>query len=94
MYAGKVVEQAPVEALFGAPRHPYTHGLLRSIPRLDTAAIAKKRLEAIPGVVPRLIDPAPGCRFAPRCPHAHDACTASTPPLREVAPGHKVACVL
>ncbi|HEY5632623.1 MAG TPA: ABC transporter ATP-binding protein [Burkholderiaceae bacterium] len=94
MYAGKVVEEAPVTALFSAPRHPYTQGLIRSIPRIDTAAIEKKRLEAIAGVVPRMVDPAPGCRFAPRCPHAHDACTAATPPLREVAPGHKVACVL
>ena len=92
MYAGKVVEEAPVTALFSAPRHPYTQGLIRSIPRIDTAAIEKKRLEAIAGVVPRMVDPAPGCRFAPRCPHAHDACTAA--PLREVAPGHKVACVL
>ncbi len=94
MYAGKVVEEASVEALFGAPRHPYTQGLIRSIPRIDTAAIEKRRLEAIAGVVPRMINPAPGCRFAPRCPHARAECTASTPPLREVAPGHKVACVL
>jgi len=94
MYAGKVVEEAPVQALFGAPRHPYTQGLIRSIPRIDTAAVEKRRLEAIAGVVPRLVDPAPGCRFAPRCPHARAECTASTPALREVAPGHKVACVL
>ncbi len=94
MYAGKVVEEAPVQALFGAPRHPYTQGLIRSIPRIDTDAGEKRRLEAIAGVVPRLVDPAPGCRFAPRCPHARAECTASTPPLREVAPGHKVACVL
>ncbi len=94
MYAGKVVEEAPVGALFGSPRHPYTQGLIRSIPRIDTAAAHKRRLEAIDGVVPQLVDPPPGCRFAPRCPHARAACTASTPPLREVAPGHKVACVL
>ena len=94
MYAGKVVEEAPVQALFGAPRHPYTQGLIRSIPRIDTAAGDRRRLEAIAGVVPRLVDPAPGCRFAPRCPHARAECTASTPALREVAPGHKVACVL
>jgi len=94
MYAGKVVEEAPVGALFGSPRHPYTQGLIRSIPRIDTAAAHKKRLEAIAGVVPRLVDPPPGCRFAPRCPHARAECTASTPQLREVAPGHKVACVL
>jgi peptide/nickel transport system ATP-binding protein len=94
MYAGKVVEEAPVQALFGAPRHPYTQGLIRSIPRIDTAAVEKRRLEAIAGVVPRLVSPPAGCRFAPRCPHARAECTASTPPLREVAPGHKVACVL
>jgi len=94
MYAGRVIEEAPVRELFGSPRHPYTQGLIRSIPRIDTAAVQKRRLEAIPGTVPRLINPAPGCRFAPRCPHASAQCTAATPELREVAPGHKVACVL
>jgi len=94
MYAGKVVEEAPVGALFGAPRHPYTQGLIRSIPRIDTAAQHRRRLEAIAGVVPRLVDPPPGCRFAARCRHARPECTAATPPLREVAAGHKVACVL
>ena len=67
MYAGKVVEEASVEALFARPRHPYTQGLIRSIPRIDTAATHKVRLEAIPGTVPKLIEPAPGCRFAARC---------------------------
>ncbi|MEI8302910.1 MAG: ABC transporter ATP-binding protein [Burkholderiales bacterium] len=94
MYAGKVVEEAPVEALFATPRHPYTRGLIRSIPRIDLAAVHKTRLEAIPGTVPRLIEPAPGCRFAGRCRHAVDACATQTPPLREVAPGHRVACLL
>ena len=96
MYAGKVVEEAPVEALFGNPRHPYTQGLIRSIPRVDRAANAdhKKRLEAIPGTVPSLLDPPPGCRFAPRCRYASSVCVEAMPPLREVAPGHKVACVL
>jgi len=94
MYAGKVVEEAPVAQLFASPLHPYTQGLIRSIPRVDTAAIAKKRLEAISGVVPSLLDPPPGCRFAPRCRHARAICTAETPPLREVRRGHKVACVL
>jgi peptide/nickel transport system ATP-binding protein len=94
MYAGRVIEEAPVRELFGSPRHPYTQGLIRSIPRIDTAAVQKRRLEAIPGTVPRLINPAPGCRFAPRCAHASAQCTAATPELREVAPGHKVACVL
>jgi peptide/nickel transport system ATP-binding protein len=94
MYAGKVVEEAPVGELFAAPRHPYTQGLIRSIPRLDLAAKRKTRLEAIPGVVPSLVDPPPGCRFAPRCRFASAACTEAVPPLREVAPGHKVACIL
>jgi peptide/nickel transport system ATP-binding protein len=94
MYAGKVIEEAPVGELFAHPRHPYTQGLIRSIPRIDTAATRKTRLEAIAGVVPKLIDPPEGCRFAPRCKYAREMCTAATPPLREVAPGHKVACVL
>jgi peptide/nickel transport system ATP-binding protein len=94
MYAGKVIEEAPVNELFAHPRHPYTQGLIRSIPRIDLAATHKQALEAIPGVVPKLIQPAEGCRFAPRCKYATPACTSATPPLREVAPGHKVACIL
>jgi peptide/nickel transport system ATP-binding protein len=93
MYAGKVVEEAPVGELFEHPRHPYTQGLIRSIPRIDTAAAHKVRLAAIPGTVPKLIDPAEGCRFAPRCPFALAKCVEATPPLREITPGHKVACV-
>ena len=93
MYAGKVVEEATVQELFSAPRHPYTQGLIRSIPRIDLAAVHKQRLETIRGVVPSLLEPAPGCRFAPRCPHARAACR-ETPPLREIRPGHKAACVL
>jgi peptide/nickel transport system ATP-binding protein len=94
MYAGKIVESASVKQLFSSPRHPYTQGLIRSIPRIDTAATQKQRLEVIPGVVPNLLDPAPGCRFAPRCPYARAECTAATPGLREVAPGQQVACIL
>jgi len=94
MYAGKVVEEAPVGALFATPRHPYTQGLIRSIPRIDLAATHKVRLEAIPGTVPSLLHPPPGCRFAARCRFATEACVAAEPPLREVAPGHKVACIL
>ena len=94
MYAGKVVEEAPVRELFGNPRHPYTQGLIRSIPRIDTAAIRKERLVAIGGVVPSLVNPGVGCRFASRCRFVRDECTAATPLLREIAPGHKVACVL
>ena len=94
MYAGKVVEEAPVKSLFANPRHPYTQGLIRSIPRVDRAARHKERLEAIPGTVPSLLDPPPGCRFAARCKYAMDICIQAVPPLKEVAPGHRVACVL
>ena len=94
MYAGKVVEEASVEQLFAHPRHPYTQGLIRSIPRIDTAATHKVRLEAIGGTVPKLIDPPEGCRFAGRCKFVMPACRTATPPLREVVPGHKVACIL
>jgi len=94
MYAGQVVEEAPVEALFGNPKHPYTQGLIRSIPRIDLAAEHKQRLEAIPGTVPKLIEPAPGCRFADRCRFVQPDCRVATPPLRELMPGHKVACFL
>ncbi|MEO8144444.1 MAG: ABC transporter ATP-binding protein [Betaproteobacteria bacterium] len=94
MYAGKVVEEASVKDLFANPRHPYTQGLIRSIPRIDTAASKKTRLEAIKGVVPSLLNPAPGCRFAPRCRLAAPECTRETPLLREIVPGHKVACVM
>ena len=94
MYAGKVVEEAPVDELFGNPRHPYTQGLIRSIPRIDLDAAHKTRLEAIGGSVPILINPPPGCRFAARCKHAMSICTEQEPRLREVTPGHRMACHL
>ncbi len=94
MYAGKVVEEATVEELFANPRHPYTQGLIRSIPRIDMAATHKVRLESIPGTVPKLISPAEGCRFADRCRFVQPACRTATPPLRTITPGHKVACIL
>ncbi len=94
MYAGRVVEEAPVAELFAAPRHPYTQGLIRSIPRIDRAGGRKTRLAAIAGVVPSLIDPPPGCRFAPRCEFVRPSCTSAAPRFREVAPGHKMACIL
>jgi peptide/nickel transport system ATP-binding protein len=94
MYAAKVVEEAPVKELFKEPLHPYTQGLLRSIPRIDLAATKKQRLEAIPGVVPSLIDVPPGCRFAPRCQYVKPMYIEKEPPLKEVRPGHKVACWL
>ena len=92
MYAGRVVEEASVEDLFGSPAHPYTQGLIRSIPRLDLDSAHKQRLHAIPGSVPKLILPPPGCRFAPRCPHANARCASEMPELRELTSGHRVAC--
>ena len=92
MYAGRVVEEASVEKLFATPAHPYTKGLIRSIPRIDFDSDHKHRLEAIPGSVPKLINPPMGCRFAPRCQYANDRCTQEMPELREISAGHSVAC--
>jgi len=95
MYAGRIVEQASVKALFAHPRHPYTRGLMTSIPRLNRAAertVKPARLTEIPGVVPSLIGVAPGCTFAPRCAYATEQCTLAFPPEVEAAPGHFVAC--
>jgi len=95
MYAAKVAEEAPVGDLFKEPLHPYTQGLLRSIPRIDLAATEHLRLETIPGTVPTLRgEIAPGCRFAPRCPFVKSVCTEQDPVLKEVKPGHKVSCWL
>ena len=94
MYAGRVVEEASVEHLFGRPLHPYTQGLIRSIPRLDAKHGTRQRLEAIGGTVPSLINPPPGCRFADRCNSAKPECRTAVPELREIEPGHKVACIL
>jgi len=93
MYAGKVVEEASVDRLFASPRHPYTQGLIRSIPRIDLVAARKQRLETIAGTVPKLIDPPVGCRFAPRCRLALDECRRAQPELREIEDGHRVACI-
>ena len=94
MYAGRKVEEAPVEALFARPLHPYTKGLLGSIPRLAEAAEGdeRKRLVEIPGMVPSLKEAVPGCLFAPRCPHATARCAAEYPPLEDRGAGHWVAC--
>jgi peptide/nickel transport system ATP-binding protein len=94
MYAGKVVEEADVDDLFAAPGHPYTQGLIRSIPRIDLDSVHKTRLETIGGSVPILINPPVGCRFAARCRHAMSICTEKEPLLREIAPGHRMACHL
>ncbi len=95
MYAGRKVEEAPVKVLFERPRHPYTRGLMTSIPRLNRAPDAttrSTRLAEIPGVVPSLIGMSDGCTFAPRCAHASERCRVAFPPEVEAAPGHFVAC--
>lgn len=95
MYAGKVVEQAPVEQLFGEPNHPYTQGLLQSLPRVDKdASGVKHRLQEIPGIVPSLLNLPPGCKFASRCPKVMAICEEEEPPLEQVAPNHYSACWL
>jgi len=93
MYAGRKIEEAPVEQLFARPRHPYTRGLLASIPRLGGAGSGpRRRLAEIPGVVPSLREDIPGCVFAPRCPHATERCRREYPPLERKDEGHLVAC--
>ena len=89
MYAGRVVEQAPVAALFEAPQHPYTVGLLGSIPRLDAQ---RTRLASIEGQVPNPLRLKSGCSFAERCPFADTRCRAEAPALREVGASHRSAC--
>jgi peptide/nickel transport system ATP-binding protein len=89
MYAGRVVERAPVSALFEMPQHPYTVGLLGSVPRLDAK---RSRLAAIEGQVPNPLRRPVGCSFATRCPFADARCHAETPALREVAARHESAC--
>jgi len=93
MYAGRVVEEASVRDLFANPRHPYTQGLLASIPTLEKGAGARKRLQAIPGVVPSLLDLPPGCRFSDRCPLAVPECRGAEPELRQVTPQHWARCI-
>jgi peptide/nickel transport system ATP-binding protein/oligopeptide transport system ATP-binding protein len=90
MYAGRVVERAPARALFEDPQHPYTLGLLGSVPRLDED---RSRLLAIEGVVPPPFALPRGCRFNPRCPFAVEACRVAPPALAEVSPGHLAACI-
>jgi peptide/nickel transport system ATP-binding protein len=96
MYAGRKVEEAPVEELFARPQHPYTRGLMASIPRLPLMrgeeAAAGERLQEIPGTVPALMNLPPGCVFAPRCPHAIERCRAAYPDYEEKRSGHWAAC--
>jgi oligopeptide/dipeptide ABC transporter ATP-binding protein len=91
MYAGRVAESGSVSQIFSRPSHPYTRGLLSSIPRLD--GVRKARLNTIEGLVPALHAMPPGCRFQNRCPLAIEACRAAPPPLEEVEPGHFAACI-
>jgi len=103
MYAGRIVEHTSKEELFENPLHPYTKGLLASLPRFDqqntipagrTGRRKRERLKAITGMVPRLSDLPPGCTFHPRCPVAIEVCHKEEPQLLEVSPGHKVQCWL
>ena len=89
MYAGRVVERAPVGRLFAEPQHPYTIGLLGAVPRLDAPA---ESLAVISGMVPSPLAPPAGCRFNPRCPFAIDICRSEAPVLSILAPGHEAAC--
>jgi oligopeptide/dipeptide ABC transporter ATP-binding protein len=91
MYAGRIVEEAPVRALFKSPSHPYTQALLRAMPGSTHSA---RRLEPIDGQVPSLRDLPQGCSFAPRCPFVHEPCLAETPAMYPVEAGHASRCVL
>ena len=89
MYAARLAEKGPKAAVFRNPAHPYTRGLLAAMPRLHGKA---DRLPDIPGQLPSLADPPPGCRFAPRCPWAQDVCRQRSPEWKEIEPGHEAAC--
>ena len=91
MYAGRIIESGPVDTLLDDPKHPYTHGLLQSVPKLG--ATVKERMEPIDGLPPNLITLPAGCRFAPRCPSQFDLC-GDDPDLKDVAQGHDCACWL
>ena len=91
MYAGRKIEEAATTELFDRPAHPYTRGLMASIPRLRGKA-RKRRLAEIPGIVPSLREPIEGCAFAPRCNHAVARCHVEAPALRPIGDGHVVAC--
>jgi peptide/nickel transport system ATP-binding protein/oligopeptide transport system ATP-binding protein len=91
MYAGKIVEEAPADAIFERPSHPYTEGLLASIPSLEDD---KPRLRTIPGTLPALTGLPRGCRFEPRCAYAEAACATMPPPLFDTGAGQRAACIL
>jgi oligopeptide transport system ATP-binding protein len=93
MYAGRIVEEAPVRQLFRAPRHPYTEGLLRSVPRLTEEGIRQRRLQTIEGSVPGLLELPAGCKFAPRCAYVIGECTEAEPALLAVNDEHRARCI-
>ena len=90
MYAGKIIEHATPETIFANPKHPYTVGLMKSIPGMGTPG---RRLDTIPGVVPSPLNWPTGCRFRTRCKDAGDVCAGMQPELIEIEPGHSVACL-
>ncbi len=91
MYAGEIVEEAPVNMIFSSPAHPYTEGLLAAVPTLD---ITRDRLQTIPGTVPPATEWPAGCRFRDRCPHAWDRCETDAPALLQLSPAHRARCHL
>jgi oligopeptide/dipeptide ABC transporter ATP-binding protein len=93
MYAGRIVEEAPVGELFRAPRHPYSEGLLRSVPRLTEVGIKQRRLQTIAGSVPGLLELPEGCKFAPRCAYVIRECTEGEPALLAVNTEHRARCI-
>jgi oligopeptide/dipeptide ABC transporter ATP-binding protein len=91
MYTGRIMEEAATVDLFEHPVHPYTRGLMASIPRAD-ASFETESLSEIKGVVPSVAALPPGCHFEPRCPEAMDICRIQAPPIEDIRPGHRVAC--
>jgi oligopeptide/dipeptide ABC transporter ATP-binding protein len=91
MYAARVVEEGPADAVFHSPRHPYTRGLIQSVPNIDMDQIELATMEGRP---PDLVNPPEGCRFAPRCPYAMDKCRVTSPPMVTAAGEHRAACWL
>jgi oligopeptide transport system ATP-binding protein len=93
MYAGRIVEEASVHELFDQPRHPYTEGLLRSVPRLTAEGIKQRRLETIEGTVPGALDLPAGCKFAPRCAYVIEECETAEPALLEINSERRARCI-
>jgi len=94
MYLGRIVELAPRHALFALPQHPYTEALLSAVPMPDPDPEVRRARIILPGDVPSPISPPSGCRFHTRCPYVFDRCRSESPELREITPGHHVACHL